>query len=386
MPQTPETRPPRILYLITDLNEGGAQRAVRQLAVAMARRGWEVRVACLFGVGAQGTALREAGVEVIDLHTRSKVDLLVFRRARAMARRFDPDVVHAFLYHANFVARALSRGAAGRPFVITGERTLAVEPRWAEWVNRLTQRHSDLVLAVSEQVRKDVVERVGLSARLVEVLDNGVDTEAFSPGAPEPGWLADHGVPSARGPVVGTLARLAPQKRLDLLIEVFARILEVHEGAVLLIGGTGNERERLRARVASLGLESAVRFLGYVEDVAPMLRCLDLFMLPSAQEGMPNALLEAMACGIPSVCTAVGGVTDIIDSGTEGLLCPPGDVDCMRLSALAILGDETLARRLGEASRARVMRDFSLSGMLDKAEAYYRAAIADIPLSAMSSR
>ena len=160
------------------------------------------------------------------------------------------------------------------------------------------------------------------------LIANGIDTARFA-SAPAP--------PSG-SPRIGCVARLSPEKGIDRLLEAFAGVLRQVPYARLAIAGDGPARGQLEARAHELTLGGAVEFLGYREDVSPVLGSLDLFVLPSLTEGIPLALLEAMAAGLPVIATAVGGVPEVVEDGTSGMLVPPGDAAALERAMLGPAG------------------------------------------------
>ncbi|MBU1751638.1 MAG: glycosyltransferase, partial [Chloroflexi bacterium] len=164
----------RVLYLITELETGGAQTALAGLALHLDRARWEPQAACLYGAGVTAKRLRAGGVPVTDLCMRHRADARVLPRLWRLLRRERPHILHAYLFHANLLARVVGR-LAGVPIILTSERTMGMESRARYLVNRLTAPLSDRVIAVSPSVRDFVVQRVGIAPDRVLVIPNGVD-------------------------------------------------------------------------------------------------------------------------------------------------------------------------------------------------------------------
>jgi glycosyltransferase involved in cell wall biosynthesis len=160
--------------------------------------------------------------------------------------------------------------------------------------------------------------------------------------------------------------RLVPEKRVDTLIIIWREVRGAYPRAVLLICGSGPEEGRLRSMAGE-----GIIFSGQVEDVAPLLRAADLFLLPSATEGLSNAMLEGLACALPVVATAVGGTPDVIADGQNGCLVPADDPRRLREAVEALLANPDLRARLGQAGRASVQKAYALDNTADRLAALY---------------
>jgi glycosyltransferase involved in cell wall biosynthesis len=226
-------------------------------------------------------------------------------------------------------------------------------------LSRLTSR----LFAVSEAARRLLVDSYGLERKRVGVIENGVDTDRFSPGARPPG---------PRRLVVGAVGRLFKVKNVPLLLRASARLIERGLDLELRIAGDGPERDNVRALASSLNLGDRVRFLGHVKDVVPFLRELDVYALTSDSEANPNSLLEAMSAGCACVSSAVGNVPDLFDQERSGVLFTPGDEAGLADTLGALLGDEPRRRALESAARARIVGRFGEDRMFGRYEALYR--------------
>ena len=229
-------------------------------------------------------------------------------------------------------------------------------------------------VAVSENLERYLVDAIGIDAHRVSRISNGVDNVKFSPA------IAAAGPTSRVRPlVVGTVGRLDQIKGQDNLIEAVACLLRDsptrRETLRVVLCGDGPARESLRAAIESRGLQDVVELLGERADVADVMRTLDLFVLPSRGEGMSNTILEAMACGLPVVATAVGGNPEIVQEGKTGYLVPPADPAELALAIARYLDDAHLRHAHGQRGRAEVERSFSLSGMVQRYATLYREAL-----------
>jgi glycosyltransferase involved in cell wall biosynthesis len=219
-------------------------------------------------------------------------------------------------------------------------------------------RGVDAFVAISDEIREGLL-RDGVAPEKIHRLDNFVDTETFHPPAPgeQERLKAEFGY---AGKTLALCAgRLVQRKGLDYLLQAWARVSPAYPEARLLILGEGPLRENLEALSRHLGVADSVAFRGGVLNVPEYLRAADLFVLPSLQEGMPNALLEAMGSGLACAATAIGGVLDVVEHGTSGLLCHSGDPEELSAVLERCLADGGLRRRLGHRAWKTIHESFS---------------------------
>ncbi len=357
----------RVLYLITELNVGGCERALGRLLAGLDRERFEPVVTCLYGGSASPVAasIRGLGLPVFDLGMTHKWRLDALLRLYYLLRNERPKILHTLLFHANIVGRILGR-LAGVPVVISGERTMGMESRWRYLTNRLTLSLVDRVVCVSEQVAAFCRQRIDLALEKTVVIPNGVDFPTMDSLMDQPTARRQVGLPSD-GVWIGTVARLDPVKRLDLLLEA----LSILEHVQALVVGYGAENERLSRMAEELGLQNRVRFVGYQRDVWPWLAACDVYAVSSDWEGMPNAVLEAMGVGLPVVATAAGGTPDVVVDGETGLLVPQDDPAALAAALDRLINDPELRRTMGAAGQKRARTRFSAQQMVERTQALY---------------
>jgi glycosyltransferase involved in cell wall biosynthesis len=345
------------------------ERLVVDLSCATSRWGDDVVVFCLDEEGALASALRETGCRVILVRRRQGLDpTLVFRLAGAF-RGERLDVVHTHgldpMLYGGIAARL-----AGVPIrVHTQHDTKLATSEWRRRLKfRLAARHFSYIVAVSEATRA-MLERYRAGRVRLVTIQNGIPEGRYA-SAVTGGDPASVGEGDAR--VIGTVARLSPEKGVDRLLDAFAILRLQHPRTHLLIAGDGPERGRLESQAARLGLGDAVTFLGYCERVQDVLPQCDAFALPSLTEGIPLALLEAMAAGLPCVATAVGGVPEVLVDGESGLLVAPDSPSALCSGIARVLTDAALAERLGANAVRRVAERFSMTTMAAAYRGLYR--------------
>lgn len=349
---------------------GGAEQQVLLLALGLRRRGWRVSVIGLSGNGAGNTReLIAAGASFLSLKMRKGLaDPLGWLRFHCWLRDEAPDVVHGHLPHAAWLARWSCLCAPGS-VVLDTIHTSDTGP-WGRRVGyRVSRRLAHRVSAVSNGTA-DAYRRAGMvSADRLVVIPNGVDTERWHPD------------PASRNDLRKRLGleqeflwlaagRLHPVKDYPTLLRA---MMDVPQAAHLVIAGAGPEEGPLWRLAIRFGLQSRVRFVGFQPDVLPWMQAADAFVLTSRWEGLPMALLEAGACGLPAVATDVAGSGEIVVQGESGFLAPAGDSLALRTAMQRMMCLDAGARSaMGERARCKVVGEFSMERVLDRWEAVYR--------------
>jgi glycosyltransferase involved in cell wall biosynthesis len=363
---------PRLLYVVTLAEVGGAQSYVRDLMSAMGDE-FEVAVAA-HGDGPLRAAAADLGVPFFPLHNVRRAlsplhDPLGLIELVRLFRRLRPDIVHLNSSKAGVLGRlagALARvpvriftahGWAFKATTGTGARLYLV-------ADRLVRPLTTMVVCVSETER-----RAGLAARVCTV-----DNSTVIANAVEVGELArDVTGHDPRAPLIVSVGRLAEPKDFSTLVSALSRL---DAGTTRLrILGDGPLREALAAQIEGLGLDGSVELAGEVTDVGRHLDEADVFVLSSRSEGMPISVLEAMSAGLPVVATDVGGLSEVVVDGTTGFLVPAGDADALASRLHALIVDPDLRTRFGDSGHSRARDLFSLPGWRERHRQLYRSLL-----------
>jgi glycosyltransferase involved in cell wall biosynthesis len=366
-PRDPWPRQPvPISLVITDLDVGGAERALVARALGLDRRRWLPNVVSLSGVGALVEPLEAAGISVESLGLDRRRPLRAVESLASTLRRSKPRLVQSFLFHAN-LATKLAGPLSGRPWVVGGLRVAERQKGWHLTLDRLTSRLSNGSVCVSEGVRRFSLEVGKLGPERMVVIPNGVD-----PAAIDRALAVDRAslgiLPDAF--LMLYVGRLDPQKGLEFLLEAAAKVVEARPDWHLALAGDGPLHEHLQARSeAHPTLKDRVHWLGRRVDVPALLKAADLLVLPSLWEGMPNVVLEAMAARLAVVGTKVEGTEDLVIPGQTGWLVPPADPEVLAGALLEAMSDRERLRQFGEAARDRVEASFTPARVV---EAYER--------------
>lgn len=220
-------------------------------------------------------------------------------------------------------------------------------------------RRVDAFVAISEEIRQGLL-RDGIAEKRIYRIDNFVDSATFHPAAAEEKERLKETLGYSGKTLVLCSGRMVPRKGVSYLLEAWKEVAPLFQRARLLVLGEGPLLGDLRETSVRLGIAETAHFLGRVDNLPEYLRAADLFVLPSLQEGMPNALLEAMACGLPSVATRIGGVIDLGEDGKSAFLVPPGDPSGLAAGIRSLLSDPALRTKISEGAVQRIHDFFGL--------------------------
>lgn len=343
---------PSIDWLVTELYvQGGAEMFVRRMAARLRAAGWDIRVVTLLGGGSLVGELRADGVPVVELTTSKRELPWVFIRLYRLWRCDPPALIHTHLYHAGIVGRVFARWLRLAPVVVHQHGPEYQRSQLRTLVERLTAAWVTQYVVTCRAVAEILQQREHIASARIAVIYNGLEVNSVV-GTRPAAWP----VPPET-PTLGCVGRLSAEKGQLLLLEALAR-LESAPHCVFI--GTGALRAELEQRCAALGIGARVHFVGLRNDVADWLSCFDVFVLPSAWEGVSLALLEAMSAGLPVVATAVGGTPEVVVNGVTGLLVPPGDADALAYALDTLLRDPARQRIMGAAGQQRIYEHFSV--------------------------
>jgi len=371
----------RILQIIPTLDRAGAEKQLLLLATGLPRDEFEVHVCVLTRLGPLWPEFQAAGIPVKVVGKPWKFDPLALVRLARLVRRVRPHVVHTWLFAANAYGRVAAR-LAGVPRVVAGERCVDLWKGWLELaIDRWLARHTACIVANSPAVRDFYADR-GLPAHKFAVIYNGVPPFCAQ-RMPREQVLAELGLPrTAR--LIALVGRLWPQKRVQDAIWAMDLLRVYPYDLHLLVIGDGPQRRQLERLSAQVDRRDHIHFLGQRTDVLRLLPHCEMLWSPSAFEGQSNAILEAMAAGLPVVATDIPGTRDLVVDGQTGFLIPtpPRAAQMPTINDVVVRGlcrhtrrlmeDPDLARRLGAAGQRRVQTDFSVERMVQQYAALYR--------------
>jgi glycosyltransferase involved in cell wall biosynthesis len=359
----------RILQIIPTLDQAGAEKQMSLLARGLPPEEFEVHVCALTRGGPLISALLEAGLPVTVIGKRWRLDPRACWRLNRHVAALRPDLIHTWMFAANAYGYAAAK-AAGVSCLVPSQR--CVDP-WKSWgqlaVDRYVARRCGRVVVNSPGVR-DFYVRHGLPADKIRVIANAV-AAAEPAGTTRRQVLAELGLP-AESRLVGLIGRLWAQKRVKDAIWAADLLKVIRDDVHLLVIGDGPHRDRLRRFRDQAVIRDKVHFLGHRGDVPRLLPGLDVLWSTSGYEGQSNAILEAMAAGVPVVATDIPGNRDLVLPEVTGLLFPLGDRAGLARCTERLLSDAELAKRFGQAGRRRVQSEFSVEKMVERYAELYR--------------
>lgn len=369
----------RVVHVVYSFSVGGLENIIVQLINRLPVDRFEHVLVSLTIFGEFAQRIHQPGVRLIALDKGPGHAVPLYPRIWRLFRQLKPDVVHTCNLAALEVVPLA--WAAGVPLRIHAEHgwdahdPQGKNPKYQR-LRRIYRPFVSHYVSVSKDLDDYLAKAIGVTAHRRSLVANGVDTDVFAPvTSPVP----PEGFPFVpRGHwLLGTVGRLQTVKNQPFLAQAFVRLLAVHPDAAqrvrLVMVGDGP----LRAEVERILVEAGVQHLAWLpgarQDVAAILQCLDCFVLPSLTEGTSCTLQEAMATGLPTVATAVGGTPDLLQDGCTGQLVRPGDVDGMAQALWAYMSDPVMAQRHGSLARQHALQRFALAGMISRYDALFSA-------------
>lgn len=330
--------------MIRELNTGGCERDLARIATRLDRTRFAVHVGCFYGSGFRRQELDAAGIPVTEFDLRSYLSFGFWRNMVALARyihRHDIQLIHSYDVPSSLFATPVAWVCRTRWVLASQLSYRTLRSRADAFRLRLTDWFTDRMVVNCKAMERHMIEE-GYRADRVLLCYNGVDTADFHPrrrAEPRPECVRQASL------VIGSVCVLRPEKRIDMLMEAFAKMRGTAPGAQLLIVGSGPQRESLLQLRARLGIEQDCHFVPATNDVSRWLAAMDIFVLPSSSEAFSNALLEAMATGCCPVGSRVGGTPELIEDGQRGLLFPNGDTEALAKALQTLAGDAPMRER-----------------------------------------
>jgi glycosyltransferase involved in cell wall biosynthesis len=341
-----------VVFFINNLGMGGAEKVFITDANVLFSQGIDVRMVLLYGGPEKSPWLSKLNLppeHVMFLHAKNIKDVAAYKRFRIFLKALDEVVLFATLHDATFVSRFVSLGLKHVRLVTREANTVENKTLLHKLADRIMNRRVDVMIAVSEEVKRSLMWYQPSYVDKIVVLYNGVELPK------------DIEHRAHEGRTILSVGSLTPKKAQDVLLDAFAPVSKDFPNANLRLVGDGVLKDKLQSRAQQLGISDRVSFLGNknFNEVQEEYRGADMFVLSSDQEGCPNVLLEAMSFGVASISTRVGAVPEIIMDGENGLIVPRRDPTKLAEAMGSLLSDAAVREKLGAAGRTRVQDAFA---------------------------
>jgi len=370
----------RVFHLVDSLHVGGTETQAVELALRMPTSAYSVTLGCLSAQGPLLDRLKGSRVKVREFHPKGGLDspggLYEILRLAAYLRRERFEVAHCHDLWSNLMGVPAAR-MARVPVIVSSQRDLS-HFDWYRGTKRRVLRRiqgmSSVLLANATPIRDALMHEDRFPASKLRVIHNGVDTSQFQRGVRDRDRLFPG---SGRGKLIVLVGNMhSDVKGHPWLIAAAATVRKEFPEVRFIFVGDGEARPTFERQVEELGMRDAFIFLGYRSDVPDILASCDIAVLPSKAEGLPNAVLEYMAAGLPTIVSRVGGNPELVADGVTGLLVPPQDADALRDALLRLLRDEQLSARIAGNGRRMATQQFSFERLVREVDELYSELLA----------
>ncbi|MEB2787266.1 glycosyltransferase [Algoriphagus persicinus] len=412
----------RILHLIKSLGRGGAEKLIPETALVHDQVRFEFH--CLYFYHQKSNIVDELEAAGIQVHFIPSSNLGLFfhvNKVRAFAKKLGIDIIHAHLPWAGIMARFVGN-ELNIPIVYTEHNTWERYNKVSYWGNRMTFKKQDVAIAVSNEVAlsmqlNSMIDPYRRGGRMkIKVIQNGVNTDVFrrmereesereesgreenlqspisnlpitqspnppNPQSPKPPITQSPNLPNSNlnlppsSKIIGIVAVFRDQKRLWIWIDLALKILQKCPETHFLLVGDGEWRSRLEKQIQESGKAAHFHLVGVQKQVVPYLSIMDIYLSTSEFEGLPIAMLEAMACEVPVVATRAGGIGEVVQHGIQGFLSEIDEYEELPAYCVQLLGDPTLHSQMAAAARERVVKQFSMKRMVKELEEVYEMVL-----------
>ena len=359
----------KVLHFIGSLEMGGTENMLLLYLKNTKNKNLEQSVCTLYSGGALEKEFEDVGVRVYCLGIKGKVSLpLAVAKFKKLVEKWHPDIIHSYLLQENLVARIV--GKLTNTKVICGKRDSDKHKSgWKVALDKSTMGMAALHVSNSKEGAKEL-EAYGVPENRIMYIPNGKDLKKFDLPLGKTEAKKRIGC-TENDALLGCIARLYEFKGQEYLIRALPEILEKNPNIKLVLVGGGKMEKKLKELAKSLGVEEKVLFLGERKDIPELLNSFDLFVFPSLREGMPGALMEAMASSLPVIATNIDGNTELVVDGENGLLVSPQRPKEISSKVILLLEDKKMAKRLGKNARDTIEGKFSIESMADQIDSLY---------------
>lgn len=370
----------RILYVSTSTTAGGAEKTLYTLATLVDPK--VCRVAGVVSIKKKGFYARKleaAGTPVYSLDVENTAGLSDLQKLAVVIHETKPDLVHAIMYQAIQLCRGVRRlGYADFKLISSPRVNYRTREGLSLWIDSILRTADDMLVSECEASRSYLIDKQGYDKDKTMTIRNGVDIAGWPISKTGREKRRKEMQLGKKDVLIGAIGRLDVQKGHIFLLEAIAKLRVSHPVKCVLIG-TGPLESELIEAARRLRIEDHVMLAGEQDDIPVWLSAIDIFVMPSLWEGLPNALLEAMALGLPVVASRVDGIPEAVAHDISGILCPPKDSQALFTPLQDLIVDAALRKTLGEGAKTVVNEHFKLVDMLQKYETLYKKILEQDP-------
>jgi len=360
-----------ILYIITSTNVGGTERALLELIKRIDRTRFDILVCSLKKEGAFAEKIKQEtdGFYCLELSESGGIKaLLNFLPALIslflLIRCTKPDIIHSFLFRANIIARLAGR-MAGVKKIISSIRVIEADKPFKHFLDRITSSLVTVYTAVSEAARNFTIQQTGLSPDKIITIQNGIDCSLA-----ERTFSGEFKTNKAKVNI-GLFGRLDKQKGHLVIINAIKKLISKEKEMQVFFFGEGSDGDNLREIVMQKGLSEYINFMGSTDNIYSCILQMDIIVIPSLWEGLPNILLESMVLGRPVIASRIDGITEVVTNNINALLFNPGDEGELSEAVQRLICDRNFADKLGTNARKHVVNNFPIEKSVQKTTELY---------------
>jgi len=351
----------KILHIISKLPIGGVENQLLLVLKNYNKEKFQPFVCSLSDKGEIGKEIEKSGIKVFALNKlKHTFDCSIIKDICNIIKREKIQIVRTHQYHANFYGRIAAKKSKV-PCIVASVHNVYTRDKklHRRIINRFLARFTDKIIAVSEEVKKDILKYDKIPEDKVQVIYNGIDLNAFNESFDKDQIKNKLGI-NPNVPVIGTVGRLTEQKGHIYLLQAVSKLKHKFPDIKVLIVGDGPFMDELKSYTSSSGLSNNVIFTGFRRDIPELLSIMDIFVFPSLWEGLPNALIEAMASGKAIIASNLPQIKEVLDSDGLGILVPPKDINAISESITFLLKNRLTAENMGILVKNRAFNCFSI--------------------------
>lgn len=369
----------KILHIISKLPIGGVENQLLLVLKNYNREKFQPFVCSLSDKGEIGKEIEKIGIKVFALNKlKHTFDFSIVKDICNIIKREKIQIVRTHQYHANFYGRIAAKKSKV-PCIVASVHNVYTRDKklHRRIINRFLAKFTDKIIAVSEEVKRDILKYDKIPEDKVQVIYNGVDLNAFNQSFDKKQIKKKLGINPDDVPVIGTVGRLTEQKGHIYLLQAILKLKNKFPDIKVLIVGDGPLMDALKSYTSSSGLSKNVIFTGFKRDIPALLSIMDIFVFPSLWEGLPNALIEAMASGKTIIASNLPQIKEVLGSDGLGILVPPKDSDSISQSIDFLLKNEEIAKKMGNLAKNKACIRFNIENTVRIYEKMFEKILKD---------